>query len=585
MIRLEPLLRAGREQIGAAKDAWIKFTSGRAENLPRLKQTMAAVHRQATEIGNAALIKLTASLAARLGSMPSLNMPEALAMEYATALLLVENAFDRYSSLTPDFPRQADAMLARLDAVQDNRPIDAAAAAPLLDEMSKRAQERLLLAQVVREIQVNLRRMEQVLDAFFRDHAKRSELATLAKDSRQVGGALRMLGLDQADQLLALCQAQIESYAVPDTPVSNDDLELLAESLSSLGFYVEAVDQQRPDRERLIAPLLAKRLGQAPAETVDDRGESAETAVEALRTALPEIVAEVHRAPADAAVRAGLKTKLVDLRDDAKLIGDESLAEQAGAALKELEAGGTVALTAAVDAIAGGGAAAPAPAISEETQRLLATDEDALDAEFVDIYLTEAGEVLDTVAEHRRTLVHNPGDREALRTVRRGFHTLKGSGRMVGLTELGELAFDVEKILNRLLEDERAVTPTVLEMIDVAERSFRAWVTDLRQHGRVRPDPAALHAAILAIEAQLPGGRDSVLKRAAQVVQPAVATPERRAPAAEPVIEVIELTEAIEAIEATEATEATRRPTLRRSARTVRCRRRSPRPMTTTARR
>ena len=428
--------------------------------------------------------------------MPAMNMPEAVAMEYATGLLLVENAFDSYSSLTPDFPRQVDAMLARLDAVQANRPIDATVAAPLLDEMSKRAEERLLLAQVVREIQVNLRRMEQVLDAFFRDHAKRADLATLAKDSRQVGGALRMLGLDQADRLLALCQAQIESYAVPDTPVSNDDLELLAESLSSLGFYVEAVEQQRPDRERLIAPLLAKRLGHAPAEAVEDRGESAETAVKTLRASLPEIVAEVHRAPADAAVRAGLRAKLVDLRDDAMLIGDESLAAQANAALKEMDGGGAVALTAAVDAIAGGVAAAPAPAISEETQRLLATDEDALDAEFVEIYLTEAGEVLDTVAEHRALLGQNPGAREALRTVRRGFHTLKGSGRMVGLTDLGELAFDVEKILNRLLEDERAVTPTVLAMIDVAERSFRTWVTELREHGRVRPDPEALHAAI-----------------------------------------------------------------------------------------
>ena len=539
VIRLEPLLRAGREQIGAAKDAWLKFTSGRAENLPRLKQTMAAVHGQATEIGNAALTRLAASLAARLGSMPAMNMPEAIAMEYATGLLLVENAFDSYSSLTPDFPRQVDAMLARLDAVQANRPIDAALAAPLLDEMSKRAEERLLLAQVVREIQVNLRRMEQVLDAFFRDHAKRSDLATLAKDSRQVGGALRMLGLDQADRLLGLCQAQIESYAVPDTPVSNDDLELLAESLSSLGFYVEAVDQQRPDRERLIAPLLAKRLGHAPAETVDDRGESAETAVKALRAALPEIVADVHRAPADATVRAGLRTKLVDLRDDAMLIGDESLAEQANAALKELEGGGAVALTAAVDAIAGGAAAAPAPAISEETQRLLAADENALDAEFVEIYLTEAGEVLDTVAEHRAILGQNPGAREALRTVRRGFHTLKGSGRMVGLTDLGELAFDVEKILNRLLEDERAVTPAVLEMIDVAERSFRSWVTELREHGRVRPDPEALHAAILAIEVQLPGGRDAVQQRAAKVAEQPV-TPVAQPPT-EPLIEVIEV--------------------------------------------
>ena len=542
VVRLEPLLRAGREQVAAAKDAWLKFASGRAENLPRLKQTLGAVHAQATEIGNAALTRLTGSLAERLASMPALNLPEAVAMEYATALLLVENAFDSYSSLTPEFPRQVDAMLERLDAAQSGRGLDATATAPLLDEMSRRAQERLLLAQVVREIQVNLRRIEQVLDAFFRDHGKRAELASLAKESRQVGGALRMLGLDQADQLLALCQAQIESYAVPDTPVSNDDLELLAESLSCLGFYVEAVEQQRPDRERLIAPVLARRLGQAPAAARAEPGESAETAIEALRTELPEIVAGVRRVPADAAARAGLRSKLVDLRDDAKLIGDEDLAEQAGVALQELEVGGSAALTAAVDAVAGAGAAAPAPSISEETQRLLATDENALDAEFVEIYLTEAGEVLDTVAEHRAELAHNPGAREALRTVRRGFHTLKGSGRMVGLTELGELAFDVEKILNRLLEDERSVTPAVLDMIDVAERSFRGWVAELRQQGRVRPDALPLHAAILAIEAQLPGGRDSVLKGAVPAVPPpGAAVPEPEAPAAAAGIDVVEV--------------------------------------------
>jgi phosphoribosylaminoimidazolecarboxamide formyltransferase/IMP cyclohydrolase len=69
--------------------------------------------------------------------------------------------------------------------------------------------------------------------------------------------------------------------------------------------------------------------------------------------------------------------------------------------------------------------------------------------------------------------------------VRRGFHTLKGSGRMVGLTDLGEIAFDVEKILNVLLEEERAVTPAVLAMIDVAEKSVRGWVAELRDSEQV----------------------------------------------------------------------------------------------------
>ena len=71
-------------------------------------------------------------------------------------------------------------MLARLDAAAQGQPVPDAAVAPILDEMARRAQERLVLAQVAREIQANLRHMEQVLDAFFRDHSQ-------ARRSRDAG--------------------------------------------------------------------------------------------------------------------------------------------------------------------------------------------------------------------------------------------------------------------------------------------------------------------------------------------------------------------------------------------------------------
>ena len=114
--------------------------------------------------------------------------------------------------------------------------------------------------------------------------------------------------------------------------------------------------------------------------------------------------------------------------------------------------------------------------------------------------------MLDTVADQHRALEHNPGDREALVTVRRQFHTLKGSGRMVGLTELGELAWGVERIHNRLLEEDRRVTPAVIALIGVAQTSFRQWVKELRETGRFATDPAPLQAALRAVEAELPGG-------------------------------------------------------------------------------
>jgi chemosensory pili system protein ChpA (sensor histidine kinase/response regulator) len=502
VVHIKPLLREAREQLAGAKDSWLKAAAGRAENLPKLKQTLASVHTKAVEIKNGALMKLTAALVERLDKLPAAGVSEPLAMEYATALLLAESAFENYSNLAPDFPRQVNAMLARLDAARAGRAIGTGA--PMLDEMSKRAQERVLLAQVGREIRANLRHMEQVLDAFFRDNTKRAELASLAKDSQQIRGALQVLGLSDADRLLAMCQEQIERYATSEIPVADDDLELLAESLSGLGFFVEAVEQQRPDRERLIAPLIARRMGEAPLSAAPET-DSVERAVATLRAQLPELVAEMHRAPSDAVVRDALLRELTGLRDDAELIGDVDLIAQADAALKEFKAGGAEKLAAAIDAIADSGVA-PAPEISAETQRLLASDTTKLDAELLDIYLTEAAEVLDTVAEHHRVLSLNPGDREALAIVRRQFHTLKGSGRMVGLTELGELAWQVEQVGNRLIEEERPVTQAVLTMIDVAEKSFRGWVDELSHAHRIASDAHALLAAIHAVQRQWPGG-------------------------------------------------------------------------------
>src|SRR6185369_3219112 len=90
------------------------------------------------------------------------------------------------------------------------------------------------------------------------------------------------------------------------------------------------------------------------------------------------------------------------------------------------------------------------------------------------------------------------------RSARRQFHTIKGSGRMVGLNELGELAYDVEQIQNRLLEEDRDVTPAMLELLDVAEADFRMWVGALQDTGDVYADPRALFAAIARVAAELP---------------------------------------------------------------------------------
>ncbi|HEY7943869.1 MAG TPA: Hpt domain-containing protein [Casimicrobiaceae bacterium] len=526
VLRVQPLLREARDQLTSAKDLWLKITGGRPENLGKLKQTVAGLSDRMRAIGEPSLSRLVSALASRVDKLGAGPVPESLAMEFATALLLIESTIEHFGTISPELPQQVDAMLARVDAAQQNKPTPPVEAAPLLDEMARRAQERLLLAQVAREIQANLRHMEQVLDAFFRDNSKRADLATLAGDSRQIAGALKMLGLDSAERLLELCQHQIDEYAKPDVPVHNDDLEMLAESLSGLGFYIEAVEQQRPDRERLITPLLDQRLGVAPSAPAAEL-ETVESSVVDLRSALPETFAAFQSAPGDAAARDRLSADLTTLRHDAELIGDARLQQDADAALDQLAHAGTAdtaALQDAVAAVAGQGSAAPAPAPSAETMRLLETDATQFDAELLDIYLTEAGEVLDTVAACAADLAAHPDDRTALTVARRGFHTLKGSGRMVGLSDLGELAYSVEKIHNRLLEEDRPATPAVIALIGVAESSFRRWVDALRRTGRVTPDAGALQAALAKVESEFPDAAGSTHG----------GTPPSRAPAAAP---------------------------------------------------
>ena len=556
VVRVQPHLREARDLLATAKDLWLKLTGGRVESLPKLKQTLSALRDKIAAIGEPSLSRLAAALADRLDKLPSGPVSEALAMEFATGLLLAESAIENYATASTELPPQVDAMIARLDT---SRPAGGAAA-PLLDEMARRAQERLLLAQVAREIQANLRHMEQVLDAFFRDHDKRADLATLAHDSKQIMGALKMLGLVHAEQLLTLCQQQIDQYAQPDARVADEDLELLAESLSGLGFYIEAVEQQRPDRDRLIEPLLAKRLG-VPAKPHVDEHDTVEAAVKDLKTALPATLAAFQRSPGDASVRERLEAELTTLKNDAELIGDATLQADSDAALELLAhagTGDTAALQDAIAAIAEGRAAAPAPSPSEETMRLLETDAAQFDAELLDIYLTEADEVLDSVASSAVRLKAQPDDRDALTTVRRGFHTLKGSGRMVGLTELGDIAFAVEKVHNRLLEDERPASAAVLALIDTAQTSFRVWVDTLRRKGRVTPDATALRTAIEKVDAELPVPTASVVAPPVAEVDGAASVAEMPEPtpampttipklSSASVIEVIELDETLPA--------------------------------------
>jgi HPt (histidine-containing phosphotransfer) domain-containing protein len=126
---------------------------------------------------------------------------------------------------------------------------------------------------------------------------------------------------------------------------------------------------------------------------------------------------------------------------------------------------------------ANGDSAAP-PICNDWGQRSLARSE-RLDAELLVVFIDEAHEVLATIGRHLQMLRNKPGNCDYLTTIRRCFHTLKGSGRMVGLDDLGDAAWAMESTFNRWLELGWSATPVLLSLIGSAHWEFSAWVRQI----------------------------------------------------------------------------------------------------------
>ena len=90
----------------------------------------------------------------------------------------------------------------------------------------------------------------------------------------------------------------------------------------------------------------------------------------------------------------------------------------------------------------------------------------------LEIFLEEAGEVLITIAQTTPQSCAAPQDQELLTVLRRAFHTLKGSGRMVGLKNMAEAAWEMEQVFNEMSAGQRPGVPDLYRLIDFAHNCF-----------------------------------------------------------------------------------------------------------------
>ncbi|SOY57287.1 Response regulator receiver of TWO COMPONENT REGULATORY system (SENSOR HISTIDINE KINASE AND RESPONSE REGULATOR HYBRID) TRANSCRIPTION REGULATOR PROTEIN [Cupriavidus taiwanensis] len=384
-----------------------------------------------------------------------------------------------------------------------------AAAPAWLARMVDEARAQALRSEAVAQLRAQLDSGESWLDSYDRN-AARADGAAHLRDARQAFAAL-------ADTLAQL-QA---SSALPGA---------LAGEAAQACAAVEAVKSRLADAGELAdASARAALLGTVAAElgVVHAFADALEFGRARHAEALPEVAAagdahapqdplDAARAAADEALRAGavadapavqrLRGALQALADQAAIDDDAALRRQAADAVTQCnawlagsdDAGARMVM--ALAAVPAEPAPVPAGAITPATPALPAAgDHAALDAELLEIFLNEADEVLGGIAGDLGAGVEALRDADMLSRLRRAFHTLKGSSRMVGLHRYGEAAWAVEQVMNLWLAEARQPAPALLALLRRAHAELSAWVARLHGDAAAWHDIAPLVAAAEAV--------------------------------------------------------------------------------------
>ncbi|WP_043319718.1 Hpt domain-containing protein [Microbulbifer sp. HZ11] len=404
------------------------------------------------------------------------------------------------SEAPDDLLMQAAAELVQLDsglaaAAERDRKIDSES--PLMGEATE---------QVLREARIGLETVKEAVVEYIASHWDAGHLSQVPKRLQEVCGGLDMVGYQRAGEIVGACRNYIEERLInagdqPDWKL----LDTLADAVTSVEYYLERRADGIEDADMLLALAeesvatlgYAVANGEGALESTAQEESSPTTATEFDTTdALDGIelfeeceqqapVAEVEEeqqaldsfeftldldeesdspAPIEPAdPLAGLS--LTDSEKPVEASPEEPVAEittqpVADSAAEEpslIEESWFAEDAAGTSEAVSEEPASPSEEISTAavTPAVLEEDDDTsiIDDEIVEIFLEEAGEVLETINHYFPQWASNFADRDALVEFRRGFHTLKGSGRMVEALEVGELAWAVENMLNRVLDE------------------------------------------------------------------------------------------------------------------------------------
>jgi chemosensory pili system protein ChpA (sensor histidine kinase/response regulator) len=300
----------------------------------------------------------------------------------------------------------------------------------------------------VRESRAAIEKIKSALAIYHQSRGDSSTLAIVPELLQMVSGAFTMLNLARVAALLSNTAAAIQNtILLPDYVPHWKQVDLLAELIAAIEYYFDQLAGHYQDDRILDAAeqtLIEFKQPHAQPEPIAAGG--AKLYHDETTLSVIDEVEHPH--------------EIVATQDH-----DEEHIDPAYST-EELEA---VVPTLDQPVVA---ASAPVAVVTAPLESAVVSnsnpfnDDFEQDEEIRDIFIEEAHEVLENIAVYYPKWKGNFADEASLKEIRRAFHTLKGSGRMVGARTVGELAWSIESLFNRVLDRSISATTETTQLVD-----------------------------------------------------------------------------------------------------------------------
>lgn len=488
------------EEINKVKDALEAFVHNEETDGSKLKpqsQTLKQVADTVAVLGLGQPRKLVEDQLAVIDAIAAGKKPadRSLLMDVAGALLYVEATLQGMTG--------------------DRRSSDREGALAVVPDHVQKARDA-----VIRECRAGLEEAKDGIVEFIASQWQKSHLADVPEKLTAVRGGLGMILLPRPAAVLRECVSYINEKLLPEDSEKPDwrSMDTLADAITSVEYYLERITDDPESGDEMLDlarnsvgmlgyPIADDEFGRGAAAGKAAAGLSALAAEEISVSSLPaaQATGSVEQQPAEA--EAGLAAGQDELPPVS--VEEESGAEESIDLALPDDSADIVAVEQGEAEVTAEPVAAPVAPTPPPVAKPAARDEnDLIDDEIVEIFVEEAGEVLEALNEYFPRWAANQNDQEALVEFRRAFHTLKGSGRMVGASTVGELAWSIENMMNRVIDQTIVATPILIELVRAVHGLIPSLVDAFAKR---EPDPCDVTPLSEAAFALANGGSISVV--------------------------------------------------------------------------